>query len=157
MIAREPGIKDMPEKRKILIIEDDLDAVEVTRIVLESKNYITVAAFNFEEGLAKAREEKPDLIILDVMMPGKSGFDLSYEIRKDKTLSHIPILMQTAVNVRMPGFFISNEADGEFLPVDEFIDKPAQPEQLAGKVEKLLAMKTSKWINWPEKKKEEGV
>ena len=145
----------MSQKAKILVVEDDLDAVEVTKIVLESRNYMVVTAFNYDEGLAKAREEKPDLIILDVMMPGKSGFELSYEIRKDKTLCHIPLLMITAVNVKMPGFFISNEADGEFLPVDEFIDKPAQPGQLISKVEKLLKTKISKWVNWPEKRKEE--
>ncbi len=67
----------------------------------------------------------------------------------DKKLAPIPILMVTAINVRYPEFQFSPESDGEYLPVDDFIDKPAQPKELIQKVQKLLETKVSKWVNWP--------
>ncbi len=145
----------MSEQAKILIVEDDIDMVEAFRVTLESKNYQVSAAFSPEEGLQKAKEEKPDLIILDVMFGSKresKGFDYAVKMKEDKTLAPIPILMVTAVNVQNPEFGFSAGTDGEYLPADEFIDKPAQPKDLIQKVERLLEMKVSKWANWPEKR-----
>jgi CheY-like chemotaxis protein len=70
-------------------------------------------------------------------------------MRQDKALAHIPILMVTAVNVKYKQFQFSPDKDGKYLPVDDFIDKPAQPDELLEKVEKLVDQKTSKWANWP--------
>ena len=61
----------------------------------------------------------------------------------------IPILMVTSVNIRRPGYKFSPDTDGEYLPVDDFIDKPAKPENLVKKVAKLLEQKVSRWANWP--------
>lgn len=141
----------MNKKYKILVIEDDLDAIEAIKLILESGNYSVVTAFDYEEGLSKVKSEKPDLLILDVMLPGKSGFDLSYEVRKDRSLSWIPVIMLTAVNIKQPGFNFSIETDGEHLPVDEFIEKPPRPEDLLRKIKALLEKGKSKWSNWPEK------
>lgn len=147
----------MTEQPKILIIEDDIDMVEAMKITLEAKKYQVNTVFSPEEGFQKAKEEKPDLIILDVMFGSKKqtkGFDYAVKMRQDKMLAPIPILMVTAVNVQNPDFSFFPQSDGEYLPVDDFIDKPAQPEDLVQKVKKLLKMKISKWVNWPEKRKE---
>lgn len=147
----------MTKQKKVLIIEDDVDMVEAMKITLEAKNYQVSAAFSPEEGFQKAKKEKPGLIILDVMFGSKgktTGFDYAVKMKKDKTLASIPILMITAVNVQKPGFGFSDQTDGEYIPVDDFIDKPAQPEDLVQKAEKLLQMKISKWVNWPEKRKD---
>ena len=144
----------MNEKTKILIIEDDVDMVEAMKITLESNNYEVITAYEPEDGLQKAKEKPPGLIILDVMFGSKEkteGFDYAIKMKQNKTIAPIPILMITAVNIKHPGFNFSPDTDEEYLPVDEFIDKPAQPKDLIHKVKKLLDMKISKWVNWPEK------
>jgi two-component system, OmpR family, alkaline phosphatase synthesis response regulator PhoP len=143
----------MNEKPKILIIEDDSDLVAAMKRILENKGFIATVAYDPEEGREKLNQEKPDLIILDVMFGSKGeskGFDFAQKIKLDKKLSAIPILMLTAINTERPSFKISPETDGEFLPVDSFLDKPAHSEDLISKVEELLKQKTSKWQNWPE-------
>ena len=140
---------------KILIIEDDLDFASVVKLTLESKDYSVTAIDNPEEGIRKAKEERPDLIILDVMFGEKEkiqGFDCAVAFRRDKNLAPVPILMVTAVNIRHPRFNFSPKTDGEYLPVDDFIDKPAETEDLIRKVEKLIEQKTSKWVDWPNPK-----
>ncbi len=142
---------------KILIIEDDVDMVEAMRVILESRGHKVIACYHPDEGYEKAKEEKFDLIILDVMFGSRKrtqGFDYAVKFKQDKELAPIPILMVTAVNLQYPTFGFSPKSDNEFLPVDEFIDKPAQPEELVSKVEKLLQRKRSIWANWPEKREE---
>jgi DNA-binding response OmpR family regulator len=144
----------MDEKPKILIIEDDIDLVAAMKKMLENKGYNIIAANSPEEGNEKLKQEKPDLIILDVMFGSKGeskGFDFSTEIRTNKQFAAIPILMLTAINAINPFFNFSPGTDGEFLPVDSFIDKPVKFDELFLKVEELLKQKTSKWRNWPEK------
>ena len=143
----------MNEKSKILIIEDDADLVAAITKILEIKGYIAKSAYDPEEGWEKLKHEKPDLIILDVMFGSKGeskGFDFAQQIRSDENFSDIPILMLTAINTEKPFFNFSPETDGEFLPVDSFIDKPVQTETLFLKVEELLKQKVSKWHNWPK-------
>ncbi|UCH15632.1 MAG: response regulator [Bacteroidales bacterium] len=145
----------MNEKQKILIIEDDHDLIEAFSLILKSRKYQIVRAYNTETGVKMIKQEKPDLVILDVMFGSKGktkGFDLAVKVRQDKSMAKVPILMLTSVNEAYPGFDFSPDTDEEFLPVDEFINKPAQPDELAEKVEKLLKAKTSKWANWPNRK-----
>lgn len=141
----------MGTKAQILIIEDDMDTSEAMKLTLESQDYTVFTADNPKDGIEKARAEKPDLIILDVMF-GRTeqavGFDSAIEMKKDETLAPIPILMITAVNIRYPNFGFSPQADGDYLPVDEFVNKPADPDDLISKVKALLKQKTSKWANW---------
>ncbi len=147
----------MNEKHKILIIDDDRDLVEAIALILESKEYQVVRAYNTEIGVKMIKEEKPELIILDVMFGGKGktkGFDFAVKVRQDKSIANVPILMLTSVNEAYPGFDFSPNTDEEFLPVDEFINKPARPDELLEKVEKLLKAKTSKWVDWPNKPEE---
>jgi len=144
----------MNENPKILIIEDDTDLVAAMKKILESKGYNATVAYDPEEGNTKLRQERPDLIILDVMFGSKGeskGFDFAQKIRYDKQFASIPILMLTAINTQKPFFNFSPDTDGEYLPVDSFLDKPVKSEELYKKVEELLKQKTSKWRNWPQK------
>jgi len=144
----------MNEIPKILIIEDDVDLVAAMGKMLESKGYKVIVAYDPEEGNVKLKQERPDLIILDVMFgsQGESkGFDFAQKIRSDKQIADIPILMLTAINTEKPYFNFSPDTDGEFLPVDSFLDKPIKSDELFLKVEDLLKQKTSKWRNWPDK------
>ena len=126
-------------KAKILIIDDDPDIVESMKVVLESKKYSVVVTENGEEGLAKAKSEKPSLIILDVMMETNSkGFDIARILRKDKNYKNIPILMLTAIKDATGWDFKKEAGDENWLPVNDYVDKPIKPDELISKVEKLL-------------------
>ena len=143
----------MTEQRVILLIEDDRDIASAMKMTLEAQNLQVILVYNPEDGLQEAKKNIPDLIILDVMFGEKEetqGFDYALKMKQDKTLAPIPILMVTAVNTRYPRFNFSPMTDGEYLPVDEFINKPAQPDELIQKVEKLLKQKVSKWSDWPK-------
>ena len=144
----------MNEKSRILIIEDDMDLVAAIKKMLETKGYSVTAAYDPDEGYEKMKNDTPDLIILDVMFGSKGeskGFDFAHKIRGDRQYSPIPILMLTAINSEKPLFRFSPETDGEYLPVDTFLDKPVNSEELFFKVDTLLKQKISKWRNWPEK------
>lgn len=129
---------------KVLIIDDDEDIVESMKVMLESKGYDVIASYSGTEGLKKAREEKPDLIILDVMMETRDkGFDVARTLKRDKDSRNIPILMLTAVKERT-GLDFKNEAGDEvWLPVDDYCDKPLKSDELIPKIEKLLSQRTS--------------
>lgn len=129
---------------KILIIDDDADIVEAIKIVLESKGYKVSAAYEGDAGYKKAEAERPNLIILDVMMKTKDqGFQVSYKLKNNPALSRIPILMLTSIG-RETGFKFSKETDEDYLPVDELVEKPIKPKDLLVKVEKLLKKKWNK-------------
>ena len=132
------------EGAKILVIDDDPDIVEVLKITLEANSYQVFSANNGTEGLAKVKEIKPDLIILDVMMDTiTEGFQVSYQLRNPDPRSEyaeyakVPVLMLTGVGEKMRMKF-SPETDAEYLPVDAFIEKPIQTPMLLEKVRKLL-------------------
>jgi len=132
------------EGAKILVIDDDPDIVEVLKITLEANSYQVITANNGNEGLAKVKEMKPDLIILDVMMDTiTAGFQVSYQLRNPDPRSEyaeyakIPILMLTGIGEKMKMKF-SPQTDAEYLPVDAFIEKPVQTPMLLEKVRKLL-------------------
>ncbi len=131
----------MSNQKKILVIEDDLDLVEVMKTTLTSKNYKTFSARNGDEGLKKAKDIEPDLIILDVMMKFElEGFHVSYKLRQDPKLQYIPILMITSITEKT-GFSFSPDTDGEFLPVDDYVEKPLGQSDLINRIEKLLKLK----------------
>ena len=132
------------DKPKILIIDDDLDAVELIRITLEANNYNVFSAGNGTEGLKLVKEIHPDLIILDVMMDtATEGFHVSYQLRsKDpkseyREFSQIPIIMMTGISQKMHMQF-SLDQDGDYLPVDEYLEKPVRVDPLLEKIRKLL-------------------
>ena len=111
-------------KNKILIVDDEPDVIEFLKKRLEASDFDVVSAGDGVEGLEKAREMKPDLILLDVIMPRKDGFKMLGELRSDETTCGIPVIMLTA----------KGEADsifrGQELGAMDYIIKPFQFEEL---------------------------
>ena len=127
----------MVKTAKIMLVDDDPDFVESTKIVLESKPYQVIVASNGDEALHKARKEKPDLILLDIIMPGKDGFTVAELIKKDTQLSRIPLLMLTSFSTKGSGTGIPRSR-GMSLEAEDYINKPVSPQDLLGIVEKHL-------------------
>ena len=127
----------MTKVAKILLIDDDVDFVEATRTVLESKPYEVIVAYEGNEGLQKARKENPDLIILDIIMPVKDGFTTAEQLKKDPELSKIPVLMFTSFAAKGSESSIA-VSGGLTLETEDYIDKPISPEELLSRVEKHL-------------------
>ena len=118
--------------KKILIVDDEADILEILKFVLEAQGYECITASDGEEGLNLAREVKPDLIILDVMMPKINGYKISRLLKYDNKYKNIPILMITAR---------SQEEDkiiGEETGADEYITKPFNVDFVVEKVKSYL-------------------
>jgi CheY-like chemotaxis protein len=112
----------------ILLIDDDRDLVEVTKLALESAGYNVTTAYNSEDGKKQTLDSEPDLIILDVMMETDSaGFEVARWLRSEENTKNIPIIMLTAINQKFPMQFDKDEI---WLPVDEFLEKPVNPDDL---------------------------
>ena len=127
----------MERKAKILLVDDDIDFVESTKIILESKPYEVIVAYDGEEGLRKAREESPDLILLDIIMPVKNGFMAAEQLKKDPQLRKIPTLMLTSFSTK-GGETTIPVSRGYTLEAEDYIDKPISPEELLARVDKHL-------------------
>ena len=133
--------------KKVLVVEDDPDAVETLKIVLEDGGYSVSSAPNPEEGLKQVHADRPDVILLDIMMPeGTEGFHLVWSLRKDEdeALRNIPIIVLTAIHDKNWVKFYPDKSDpvykpDEYLPVQAFLDKPASSEQIIDKIEEVLS------------------
>ena len=115
---------------RVLVIDDDHEFVEAMTNVLDANGYAVDSAPNGQIGVAKARENKPDIILLDVMMTTKSeGFDVAREIHKDEKLTGVPVIMITGVRKEMSlpfGF----EPEENWLPIKGILEKPVKPDVL---------------------------
>jgi CheY-like chemotaxis protein len=127
---------------KILVIDDDPDIVTAARMTLEKAGHTVIEAPNGTIGLERIKEERPDLIVLDVMMDTHTeGFQLALKLRNPDPTSplaeyrNIPILMLTAIHSTTP---LRYEPDIDYLPVDLFVDKPIDPDDLERKVRWVL-------------------
>ena len=107
----------MERRPKILLIDDDVDFVEATKTVLEKEPYEIMVAYDGDEGVKKAREEKPDLILLDVIMPVEDGFTAAEHLKKDAALGQIPVVIP-GLNDRYDGVPVIVAAFGR-RPLDE--------------------------------------
>ena len=88
------------KKTKILIVDDDVDIINVLQTILENENYTVITANDKTEGLKKAKEEKPDLAILDVMMTTQyEGFEMAKELKENEMFSSMPVIMQTSIEI----------------------------------------------------------
>jgi DNA-binding response OmpR family regulator len=124
----------------ILIIDDDPDFVRITKMILETRQYKVSCAYNADEGFAKMEEESPDAIILDIMMGrGAEGFIFARKMRKDPHFAGIPILMLTSMREQTGFDFPGERIHPKFLPVDEYSEKPIEPQVLLEKIQQLLA------------------
>ena len=127
------------EKAKVLIIDDDPDITEAMKVVLEHKDYAVSSAGGIDQAMESLKAERPDVIILDVMMETPhDGFTLSRQLKDDENYRDIPILMLTSVKDKMGIDFESAAGDESWLPVDEYLAKPVKPDVLLKKVEGLL-------------------
>jgi len=124
--------------KKILVVDDDPDLVETTSMILKSKQYDVVVAYDGVEGLEKAKTEKPDLIVLDVMMPEKDGYTLCKELKADAALNAIPVLLLTAVVSHISTTRFSHQMGME-TEADDYMDKPVDPNELVRRIELLLS------------------
>ena len=120
---------------KILVIEDDPATLRFMRYTLQGKGYQVLTASNGLEGLRKAKEEAPALIVLDVMLPGMDGFEVCHHLRAEPQTAKLPILMLSAK---------AREVDkdtGHKVGADEYLTKPVSPSEIIDKVESLLSRK----------------
>jgi len=130
------------QNRKILIIDDEPDVVSYLEMLLRDAGYETVSASNGREGMEMARQEKPDLVTLDVSMPEASGTRFYKEIRQDPDLAEIPVVIVTAVT----GYGGDPYGYEKFLsgrklvpPPDGFFPKPIEPESFLAAIGELLS------------------
>jgi len=124
-------------KKTILVVDDDPHFVEAVRVILADAGYAVETACDGNEGGAKVAECNPDLVILDVMMPGKDGFELCSELKKDPLRSAIPIIMLTAVGENIPRSRYA-VSDGLSMEAEDYIPKPVEPGVLLDRVKALL-------------------
>ncbi len=130
-------------KAKIVVTDDDPEIRDTMRELLETRGYTVVTAADRDGGMEAIRRERPDLAIVDVMMATwQDGFEMSRELKSDPELKDIPILMLTGVREKTGIDFKSSVGDPTWLPVDAFLEKPAEPDALFSQVEKLLSGKS---------------
>ena len=131
-------MQEKREVKKVIVIDDDVDILEATKLALDSAGYETVTAATGKEGMAKIRQGGIGLIILDVMMARDTeGFQMAHDLKADPELKGIPILMMTSVSAKS-GFKFDPKTDGDYLPVEDYVDKPVDPADLVARVTRLL-------------------
>lgn len=123
---------------KILLVDDDPDFCEATKIILESKSYEVSIAYDGIEGWEKVKDERPDLIVLDVMMPKKDGYAMCKELKADQKYAEIPVVLLTAVAENVPTTRYTTLMGME-TEADDYIDKPVEPSELVKRIEALLS------------------
>ena len=142
------GAAPTPHKSggKVLVVDDDPDVVDYVRYILEKRAFEVISAPNAEEAMTKVEAEKPDLIILDIMMPkGTEGFHFAWRLRarSEPEYRNTPIIVLTAIHDTTSLRFYPDQSDGfygpgEYLPVEGFIDKPVKEDDLLKQVERVL-------------------
>jgi twitching motility two-component system response regulator PilH len=128
-------------QKKVLVVDDDPDVRLFNTTVVEENGYIPIEATNGEEGLKKLKEEKPDLVILDVLMPRQSGIRLYRELKTDSAFKDVNVIMLSGIAKKT--FLRSQKAltefGGEAVPEPEvYLEKPVEPEELAAAIKKFL-------------------
>lgn len=118
---------------KILVVEDDLESLKLIGLMLQSRGYQVLAALNGPQALQKATTEAPDLVLLDVMMPGMDGYEVARRLRADPRTAHLPIIMLTARGQ------VTDKVAGFEAGADEYLVKPVHPAELLTRIEALLA------------------
>ncbi len=119
-------------KKRILVVDDEMDLVETLRFSLEMEGYEVLTSYNGEEALQLARNNQPDLILLDVMLPKMDGYKVCRLLKFDARYKHIPILMLTAKSQE------KDRITGQETGADEYITKPFEMEDLMKKIRTYL-------------------
>ena len=127
----------MADKKKILLVDDDPDFVNAVKMVLENADYEVVVAYDGDECLEKVGDFAPDLIILDVMMPGKDGYEVCDDLKARDDTADTPIILLTAVASRVSTSKYTHRM-GMTTAADDYIPKPVQPNELLQRVKDQL-------------------
>jgi pilus assembly protein CpaE len=135
---------------KILIVDDDLDTLRLVGLMLQRQGYQISAATNGQQGLEKAFEEDPDLILLDVMMPDMDGYEVTRRLRQNPSTAETPILMFTAKSQ------LDDKVIGFEVGVNDYLTKPTHPSELQARVKTLLARSGDKKEKAAAAKKDEN-
>jgi len=118
--------------KKILVVDDEVELVGMVKFRLETNNYLVLTAYDGQEALEKARKEKPDLIILDLMLPKMDGYKVCGMLKHDMRYSKIPIILFTARAQE------SDEKLGLECGANAYVTKPFEPQELLAKIKELL-------------------
>jgi CheY-like chemotaxis protein len=130
------------ENMKIMVVDDDPAIRDSLQTILESRQYTVITAADRTEGMDKIKAEKPNLLILDIMMSSwLDGLDMSKKLKKDPEFSEMPIVMLTGVKERTIFDFRPHEGGPHWCSVDAYLDKPVAPDVLLAEVAKLLPRK----------------
>jgi len=121
----------------VLIVDDDPDLVETVAMMLESKGFEVGRAYDGIEGQEAIKKRQPDVLVLDVMMPRKNGYELCRELKASKWTKDIPVIMLTAVGDAVPTTSYSH-AEGMAMEAEDFIPKPVDAATLVQAVERLI-------------------
>ncbi|MCU0539604.1 MAG: response regulator [Desulfobacterales bacterium] len=129
----------MVAQKRILVVDDEADFAALVQGNLEKEGFKVELAYNGVEGLAKVRENPPDAIVLDVMMPEKDGYAVCKELKHSDELCNIPVILLTAVASHVTSTRYSH-ADGMTTEADDYIAKPASAADITRSLKRLLAM-----------------
>lgn len=124
-------------QKYILVVDDDPDLVEAVAMNLEAKGFTVGKAYDGLEAWDSIKAKRPDLVVLDVMMPRKNGYELCDELKKDPTYKDIPVVMLTAVGSAVPSTTYTHQ-EGMKLLADDYIAKPVDLDKLAAMVKDLI-------------------
>jgi DNA-binding response OmpR family regulator len=123
-------------KRKVVCVEDDPEIIELIKFILDRKGFEFIGVLGGHEGLETMRRVKPDLVLLDLMMPEMDGWEVYKRMKADETLRNIPVIVVTA-----DGQPITRVLGLHIAKVDDFITKPFGPQDLVKSIEKVLSAK----------------
>src|ERR1035437_7439981 len=125
---------------KIMLIDDDAGLMDDMFVLLKDAGHTVTVSDTVDGAIEKLTAEKPDLLILDVMFPDNpaAGFDLARKIRQTREISKLPIILLTGVNQHFPMDFSPGDIDSDWMPVQDFVDKPVDFKKLLKKINKLL-------------------
>ena len=118
--------------KKILLVDDEVDLVEIIRFALEKKDFTVIVSHDGEDALKQARKESPDLILLDIMLPKLDGYKVCRLLKFDEKYKHIPILILSARTQER------DKIIGMEIGADEYITKPFETDELVAKVESYM-------------------
>ena len=126
-------------QKTVLIVDDEAEAVDLLAAIIEAEGYTAIAATDGDEGVEKAKAERPDVIVLDVQMPRVDGFEAFYRLQQDDGTADIPVIMLTGVAQRT-GLKFSARDMGQFIGREPaaYIEKPVQSDELLSTIRRVL-------------------
>ena len=127
----------MSKKKTVLVVDDEPDFAAIVQANLEKEGFQVEVAYSGDEGLEKIYASPPDAIVLDIMMPGKDGYQVCKELKADEKYADIPVILLTAVASHVTTTRYSH-ADGMSTEADDYIAKPASAEEITESIKRLL-------------------